>query len=491
MLKKENYWYELFVILLCIFVILPLFMLAKYNRPSADDYDYAMWTSRAVWSGKGPLGIIAAAIETDRQFYGMCQGLYVSAFCLAFQPGILGENMYFLATYMILAVIMLFTLSAVHILNKEFLHKSFLYSLTTSIVIITIVCLWMPNVNQGLYWYNGSMNYLPWIFGDYLNLTLVFMIYKYSPSKKMIPYLLTSTLLSFILSGVDHVTSFANILYLIVMSVLFIKEKHYWGLVPLVSACIGFGVMLIAPGTAARAATMDSAPVITTMLATLRHVRVIMGEWINIQWIILLILATPFAIMLCDTLKLKIRIYHVLLCGTICFTVLCGMFCVPFLPMWSFGDGRLTNVIWVAFTAHSVFMHCVIIGWFYSCDWISIKKVLNQKSFELKRWSLIGISIILMTFICISGKRSNSLSAYLEIHTGVAQAYAAQMDERIALYNDTSLEEVILCPIKNKNSLLFFADAGDDPNIWPSTSISRYYGKRIWVDSSLSENKVR
>lgn len=70
---------------------------------------------------------------------------------------------------------------------------------------------------------------------------------------------------------------------------------------------------------------------------------------------------------------------------------------------------------------------------------------------------------------------------------GVAQAYAAEMDERIALYNEDSLAQVILAPLKNKESLLFFSDAGDDPEAWPSTSISRYYGKTIWVDNSLGE----
>ena len=65
--------------------------------------------------------------------------------------------------------------------------------------------------------------------------------------------------------------------------------------------------------------------------------------------------------------------------------------------------------------------------------------------------------------ICVDGVNSNSVVASLEIKNGVAQAYAAEMDERIALYNDDSLDQVILAPLKNKESLLFFSDAGDDP----------------------------
>lgn len=485
--KKEKTWCEIGVILLCILAILPLLMLAKYNRPSADDYDYAMWTSRAVWAGKGPIGIIAAAIETSRVFYNVWQGLYTAAFFLALQPGIYGETWYFLTTYILIAFIALFVFAAIHILNKEFLHKSALYSATVTMVIVTIICLWMPDVTQGLYWYDGAMNYLPWMFGDYLNLTLVYIAYRRGNTKKAIPYLVISTLLSFLLSGVDHVTSFANILYLLVMVALSVRKKFYVGVIPFISACVGFVIMLIAPGTAVRAATMSGAPVLHTMIETLWHVREILGEWINIEWTVILILATPLAITIADKVKIRVRFWHVLLCGVVCFTVLCGMFCVPYLPSWTFGAGRVTNVIWVAFIAHSVFMHCTIIAWLNSSGVISSEHYLRAKNVEVTKWCVIAVSVVALLFMCVDGVNSNSAAASLEMKKGVAQAYAAEMDERIALYNDDSLDEVILAPLKNTESLLFFSDAGDDPEAWPSTSISRYYGKTIWVDNSLGE----
>lgn len=54
---------------LMLVVLIPVFVVALYNRPSADDYVYAAQTYAAVKSGAGWGGVLNAALETDLYFY--------------------------------------------------------------------------------------------------------------------------------------------------------------------------------------------------------------------------------------------------------------------------------------------------------------------------------------------------------------------------------------------------------------------------------------
>lgn len=60
---------------------------------------------------------------------------------------------------------------------------------------------------EGLYWYNGMMNYMPFIFLAFLNSAFI-IEYYYSVALKKKGIILVMTFLSFIISGGNHVTSF-------------------------------------------------------------------------------------------------------------------------------------------------------------------------------------------------------------------------------------------------------------------------------------------
>ena len=99
----ENKKHELIVILICICILLPLIIAGFYNRPAADDYDYALLTHAAVVAGGNIFDIIKAAWETNIYYYNNWQGLYTSAFLLALHPGIFGEKIYAISHLIIIA----------------------------------------------------------------------------------------------------------------------------------------------------------------------------------------------------------------------------------------------------------------------------------------------------------------------------------------------------------------------------------------------------
>ena len=90
----QKRWLRRFVLLTAVLLV-PVFALAVFARPSADDYIYAARTHAVVQQyGFDLPRLLRAAWDTNAYYYENWQGLYVSGFTLAFQPAIFGNKWY-------------------------------------------------------------------------------------------------------------------------------------------------------------------------------------------------------------------------------------------------------------------------------------------------------------------------------------------------------------------------------------------------------------
>ena len=81
----------------------------------------------------------------------------------------------------------------------------------------------MPSIVQGLYWFNGAWNYIPFFYLTLFNLALLIRYeFEKIPQKR---WLIGSVLLSFLISGGNHVTGFLNIMLLSLGGGSFKTEK--------------------------------------------------------------------------------------------------------------------------------------------------------------------------------------------------------------------------------------------------------------------------
>lgn len=473
---KENKKLEILIIVISVIMLLPLFHIAMYNRPSVDDYDYAIYTHQAIENGGGLLQVIKAAWDTNVEFYNEWQGLYVSAFLMALEPGILGEKYYALTTYILMGLMYILLLFTINILNKYFIKRSKLFVATSSLAVLTSLVLWLPDITQGLFWYCGAINYMPFVFLMFLSLAILIEIYYKHGLKKNV-MVVVSCMVSFILSGGNHVTAFGNILLLLVATVLLVYKKRYYSFPTLVSAIVGFIIMFTAPGTAVRQDAFVSPGVINTIFSTLDYVRYLLGTWLSIYWIISIVLLTPMAVEIATKNEDKFSERFPIIPLLVSAMLLCGMLCVPYYAMGSYGDGRLINVIWITFMLLSWVNYVLIIGFFVKNGYIN-------KTSEYKKsiiWAIVLVVTFSSLFFIINyGKSSNSVVAIKELKYGVAEQHAIDMDYRFELFNDDTLEEVAVPSLCVNSEILFFADFGKDPNAWPNTSIGEYYNKRIW-----------
>lgn len=473
------------VILLCVYCISPIFRIAVYNRPCADDYSYGRYTHGALLNGEGFLGMVKGAWKMVVHAYTKFSGLYTSSFINSFHPGIFGENWYFLSTWIIFFVILFFTFWSVYILNKHFVKRSLLFVVTASLVVVTMLVLWLPSAEQGLYWYNGSMNYMPFAFLNILNQCLLLEADDCMDRKKGKVLLCVSTGMSFLISGGNHVTAFANILFLLCAAGYRAAKKRFHVLFPLVAACAGFMVMYFAPGTQWRqgyfANDVGSRGIVETVIATLKHWLVAAYDWVSVSWLISLAIITPMAMEIAwknkDKFSRRFPIIPFLLSGM----VVSGMFCVPYLPMGYFGEGRVTNVIWITFMTLSWLLYVLVWGWLAVNEYVDLKRIFDRKHSSLVGFLTVCICLFAL-FFCYDGSLSVSRQANKELSNGTAAMYAQKLDERIARYRDESLTEVAVYPLPNPSKILPGKELDEDPNVWPNNVMGEWYGgKQIYL----------
>ena len=90
----QKRWLRRFALLIGLLLV-PVFVLAVFARPSADDYIYAARTHAVIQRyGFDLPRLLKAAWDTNVYYYQNWQGLYVSGFTLSFQPAIFGNRFY-------------------------------------------------------------------------------------------------------------------------------------------------------------------------------------------------------------------------------------------------------------------------------------------------------------------------------------------------------------------------------------------------------------
>ena len=172
----QKRWLRRFALLTGV-LLLPVLVLAVFARPSADDFIYAARTHAVVQQyGLDLPRLLRAAWDTNVYYYENWQGLYVSGFTLAFQPAIFG-NRYYGATLVCVLLPLFFCLYGLArcvVLRLDPAQKRLPWALALLLTFAFIEG--MPAPVEGLYWFNGAMNYLPYFSLAALNAGLAFAL---------------------------------------------------------------------------------------------------------------------------------------------------------------------------------------------------------------------------------------------------------------------------------------------------------------------------
>ena len=471
-------------------LLIPVFVLAVFARPSADDFIYAARTYAVVQQyGLDLPRLLQAAWDTNAYYYENWQGLYVSGFTLAFQPAIFGNKWYGITLFCVLLPLFfcLYGLARCVVLRLAPAQKRLPWALALLLTFAFIEG--MPAPVEGLYWFNGAMNYLPYFSLAVLNAGLAFALcfaYKL-PTRRKVLYVLAGCVCSLVIGGGHQVTGLLNVLVLLLAAVLCaVRRRNFWQVPALAAAVVGLLLNVLAPGTRVRTAGFAGAGFVEAVVKSFILAAMEWIRWLDVPLLCLLALLVLPLLHLSRSEVLPDRVFkHPIFGVAVTFVLMWAMIFLPSYTMGGIGAGRLLNVVWMTFVVGLAAAEFLLLGWLERVRGVSLHKVEQFCRRHAKRLPLAA-ACMLLCMACIGSHTvkegqdnhfATSLEAAYELADGSAKRYADALDDREAILTDASQPEVSIRPLSDEERpwLLFYTDVAPGPDMW---GLTPYYSKQ-------------
>ena len=488
--------------------LIPLYALGFFAHPSVDDYYYGTETA-ALWQEKGDFGaLIGKAAELTRESYESWQGNFAAIFLMRLQPGIWGEEYYFLAPLILLtaflAGMLFFYYSALRCLFKAGRGGSI--SLAMAISFTALQFTYCPS--DAFYWYNGGVYYTFFFSLEMLLLGLLLRI-VFTERRALRALLLPILgLLAFVIGGGNYSTALSLSLILVTALAFAIwrskKEKapDWRRILPpalaLLFLMLSFAISILAPGNGIRqAATGESSGAFKAIALSLAYGGYSLAEGLKLPVILMWGLMLPFINLL--SRRLKGSFPRPLLVFLYTFGLYASGGTAIFYAQGLRMPPRMSNIIY--FSAYLL----IFFNLFYLCGWLRrrfpghplerFSDYLLSRRKALPRFLAAGAAVFLISCLGlwqISEKegggarfepRPLSINAAGSLLSGEAARYDKEMHER-ALFLAAQPEgaEVAVKPLSAYPTALVHSEITENAADFKNDHLARFYHlKSVWL----------
>lgn len=476
-INKRNIFIGLLIA--TVLLLLPMIIVSFYSHPSADDYNYGIFTMN-VFKEKGIIALIEGMFKSIYRSYNMWQGTFSAVALFSLNPSVLGHNFYFLTTIIVLSVFFV----SVFMLFNQILYKSLKVDKIVYYIvemIFTMICIQtIPDKTQAFYWWNGASYYMIFFSLELIEIALLIKVYIYNKETKI--NRLTTPLLVLFISGGNYITALQQIIVLFLLNIylLFVK-KDKSALHLLVIAILGLGVSAIAPGNKYRARMLSGMSPLKSIFMSFVYAWRKTIEWfkpLNIFIILIMVLMiTPYY----ENTNYKFKCPLLVILLSYC------IFAAEFTPTLystaSIGEGRLWNIMYISFLL-LLFLNLIYIVGFFRRKLVEnnvIKKGFIKKTYKiLSLYNVFFISFVVL-FISVNVYNNKfyitSYSCYFILHDNQARVYDMEYKERIKLLEDNNIKDVEFKEFSKYPYPLFYSDVGEDINDWRNVPIATIYNK--------------
>lgn len=392
---KEKYTIEkrIAVILGGIFVLslIPLLIIASYNVMCADDYSYGNMAHQAYIESHSILDCLKAAVKKVQLTYFDWQGTYSAIFLMALHPGIISEQLYFIATYLIFFLYIGGTIYFSKVLFRGGLDIDI--HLAVIILSVFFICTiqWVPSPSEAFYWYNGSIYYMGFhgIMMFYFGLLLKNIISE----KCSIAVMGSSLIVGFILGGGNYVTALLTMELSVLLIFICWKSKRdriIRLIIPVIVNGAGFFISVIAPRNQIRQQYFLDTKLDAWKSILYSFINGIscINSWMNI-WIVLgLALLVPFVWRVVTRITCEWRYPGLVIILSFC--IFASSFTPTLYAQGYAGPGRLQNIQYV------YFITMLFVDLFYIEGWIS-----KQLEIQLLMTEKVAGYYILLILFCL------------------------------------------------------------------------------------------
>lgn len=477
---SEKAW-GIFWMLAYLCSLAPIFILAGYNFPCADDYGYSIYTRLAWVDTHSLLAVLAAAGRKVAESWFSWQGTYSSIFMMALQPGIFGDGFYALTPWVILAPFSLAVLYLFRTVFEKLLGTEKWVSVSAACIYLLIAVQTMVDKTQGIFWYNGSVHYmLPQ--AALFALTGIVLRMAAEPEMRRKRRLAAAVLLSVYIGGGNLVTGLECGIWLAIAIVVAFMSKRkrtakgYTILFAVWILC--FAVNAGAPGNWVRQdGFVDRPGAVKAVFESFYYcLDFVFGKWGDWTVFALILLIFPFVAKAVQGSRRSFCFPCPLLVLALSFCILSSMFTPSVYAAGEPGAGRIFNIIYLTFLLLVIVNMAYLYGWFVQkCD---VGKAVGEKEDGIYRIAVLaGIAFCAALVVAAEPDRFTSVSAAKSVVSGEAGEWKREEKMRLELLLDDSVREAELEEFTVKPKLLFYEDIEPDPDNWKNIRMSGYFRK--------------
>ena len=500
--SKEGWLRNLRIILglFNIIAVIPLFILALYNVPSADDFTMAFEVHEAYLNTGSILSAVVEAVRMGVWYYMNWTGYFFSDALTALAPSVFDEGLYFLGSFIVLGMItfgiIFFTKQMlVDVLGVE---KNLAGCITSVIYFLLIQCIPESSARcESFYWYSGAINYM-----FMLGLGLVWLggILKHSKTDGIKIYqVILLSILGFLLGGANYMTALS--LAIISLCIIYISgysffyqrsnsDKASSNRLALTNICLklqivkrvfipscfmllGFITSVVAPGNSNRSSASAFGPLKAVLISIYYTLEYMLGEWITFPVICLLLILCLLMWKAAGSVVKHYDFGHPVLFSVFCILLAAANITPPVYVTGNIVAGRIMGIFYV----QSMLILVLMLG--YICGWL--RRVMEAEKAEpglgVILVFLAAFAIESLLFIKVNPDTFTGTAAISDLASNEAAIYKQEFENRLVVLKDDSQKDVVLEPFSVRPSLLYFSDITKDKEDWLNKGIADYYHK--------------
>ena len=469
----------IFSVLLGILLLLliPMFAIARYDVPAADDFSFSCETHAAIVSGGSVTDILSGAAEKALKVYYTWQGSFSAIFLMALQPAIWGLPYYAFTTW----IMVLSLLGGLFFFFHRILHGVFGVSKSIAgiaAIVASAACTqFLPSPNQSFYWYNGAV-YYTFTFAVMLVLFAVVTGYLLYGSRWRIA---SSVFLCLIIGGSNYITAlFTSIAGILLLAILTWKKnrKRMALLLPYVVLLVAFLLSIRAPGNAVRQELYTDHPgALDAVLLSFRSAVKNMFEWADLRYASCMIFLIPILWAGAEESRFSFPLPGMV--SVVSFCLFSSLFTPHLYALGSDGPERLLNILYFSFLLLS------ILNLFWWLGWVAKKKRPRNTTYGISI-GIFGIFTVCAA-LCVACSvllfqgTLTSVASFSELRSGEAKRYYAQAQERQRILENSEIDDCEFESFSTMPYILYFTDMTDNPDSYENQDTATFYGKHSIV----------
>lgn len=504
----KNHWRGVLALsistLFLLVTLFPLIRLSLYSAPYYDDYNFALYTKRALENGGGIFAVFRGVLECGISQWKSWQGAYSCSGLSALAGIAFGDDMYFIGP---LFIITFFTGSAMFFWYKLIFHvfkANKLEAMTLSVIFTGVLVNLIHVPNEGFYWFNGGVAYV----GMYAFLCLyigavidlVLDIYKKSGKILLI---IVSVIIAFILGGANYVTALhtAELIAFILMICIYLNgynkylknEKRYKyvnALPSMIAFYAGFIINIISPGNATRSEALSESGIgaFDAIKKSFEFAISFNDNYFGMgMFVTILIIAFPIVWLYSRKTEFSFKSPGIVTFVSVCFYA--SSFTPGLYALDNPGAGRTINVI--KFT----FLTLIIINYIYwtgafsktlekfkKADSSSVRRSTKKDIAFVVTYFIVACLLVVIVFFSTNNRVVSypSWGAYYYTASGLANNFKTEYGMRMELLNSDS-QDVVVKKYNYAPSFLLVKDWSDNPDDEMNRYIARWYNKRTVI----------